>query len=95
MHSWVRGTGPGTGTTQPGAGWRAFHGLYWLLVIGVIVAVLALSIRLTTRDVRHAEPAFRSSSHARRNFALDILEARYARGEIDRADYLGRREEIS
>ena len=66
------------------SGWMWFGGLFWLLIIASIVAVVTwLLIRATgpagdTRD---------SSDSARR-----ILAERFARGGIDEDEYIRRRE---
>ena len=71
------------------------HGLFWPLMIVLIAAILVVAFRLATRDVRSNEAATGSSARRRPNSARDIHEARYSRGEIDRADYLERKRELS
>ena len=71
------------------------HGLFWPLMIILIVAVLAVAFRLATRDVRANEAATGSSPRRRRNSARDILDEQYALGEIDRGEYLERKQELS
>ncbi len=52
------------------------HGLLWLVLIGLGIAVLARSLR---NDGRSAPPQEES--------ALDVLKKRYARGEIDKDEF--------
>ncbi|HLF58423.1 MAG TPA: SHOCT domain-containing protein [Alphaproteobacteria bacterium] len=70
-----------------GSGWMiGFHALFWLVVLGVLVAVAFALIR-----------QFSQSSGERRSdsSALAILEARYARGEIDREEFLQRKKDLT
>jgi putative membrane protein len=62
-----------------GMGWGMT--LVWLLPI----LLIALAIRYVIRD-RDGKPE---------RTALDILKARYARGEIDREEFLQRRADLS
>lgn len=69
-----------------GDGWGHMFGggllmlLFWVAVIAVIVWLVVAMVR-------------RGSASGGRS-ALDILEERYARGEIDRADYEARRQDL-
>lgn len=71
-----------------GLGWGGMW-FGWLLMIGFTVAVVVLAIWL----IRLSTPAsHRESGAADRQqqlqSALDILQARYARGEITKEEYL-------
>lgn len=57
-----------------------FMWIFWLLLIFVIVFVL--------------KAAFDNTSPGERTTALDILNKRYARGEIDEEEYERRRAEL-
>lgn len=58
--------------------------LFWVLVFAAVVALLAWGIRAVTgRDVDRTG-----------NNALQILEERYARGEINREEYLAKRRDL-
>ncbi len=62
------------------SGWywaMGLHGLFWLVLVGLVVAALALLIRSLAR-----------SGSATGNSTMALLDARYARGEIDRGAYL-------
>ncbi len=61
------------------------HGLFWLLLIGIAVTALTLLIRSRGRSV----------SQAGGDGAMIILEARYARGEIERGEYQERKRDLS
>lgn len=65
------------------AWWSAANGLFWL-------AVVVLVVILVSRGPRHhpGGPFWRSSA------ALDILEQRYARGEIGRDEYLQKKNDL-
>ena len=66
------------GFEHVGMGW-------WMILIWLVPAVLvALVIRYVVRD-RDGKPV---------DTALEILERRYARGEIDRDEFLKRRADL-
>lgn len=76
---------------QDHTGWSwifGLHGLFWLLMIILIAAILVISLRFATRDVRSTESAAGSLECRRPNNAHDILEARYVRGTIERHENL-------
>ena len=62
-------------------GWMLVHGAFWLLLLALLVFG---TIALTRR----------SRSSAGESAALDVLNGRYARGEIDRDEYLQRKKDI-
>lgn len=65
-----------------GVGWAVFavmHVLWWVIVIGLAIAAL----RAMTG--RYRRP---------RDSALDILRRRYARGEIDAAEFQERKKQL-
>ena len=65
--------------------WGPFHMLIPLLFLGLIVTgVIVLVRKLWPEDERR----FRGSR------ALDLLDERYAKGEIDREEYQRRRQDI-
>jgi putative membrane protein len=66
-------------------GWWPLGGLLWLLVVGLaVVGVIAVARRLLGRT-----DGFGANSGSRK-----VLDERYARGEIDREEYLQRRKDI-
>jgi putative membrane protein len=67
--------------------WMVFHGLVWLaFLIVVVVAAVAL--------IRHLWRIGGSGAGGSGGSAVRILEERYARGEIDREEFLQRRRDL-
>jgi putative membrane protein len=67
-----------------GMGWMiAANGVFWLILLGIAAALV---YRLA-RPTGQAHPGVRSSG-------LSILEDRYARGEIQRDEYLQKKQDI-
>jgi putative membrane protein len=77
--------GPHQFFADDGLGW--LHGLFWLLIVVAIVAGVFLVVRLVLEQPRGRG----GSGHSA---ALAELDLRYARGEVDRADYLQRRADL-
>lgn len=75
----------GYGWGWPGFLWMGLGGLFWLVVLGLLVwtAVRLLSSRTTTN-----QPPVHGPS------PLEILEQRYARGEIDAVTFEQMRERL-
>lgn len=71
------------------------HGLFWPLMIVLAAAILLVSFRLGTRDIHSNAAAAGSSTRWRRDSARNTLDERYARGNIDHATYLKRKQELS
>ena len=79
----LMGGGWGQGGHWLGMG---LHGLFWFLLIGVIAITVIWAARATNRpDIQTA-----SGGPSPR----EILDARYARGEIERDDYLVRKRNL-
>jgi putative membrane protein len=74
--------------------WFPFHGLITLIVI-----VLILSLIFGRRHHYYypppATPAANPAAGPSRSDALTILEGRYARGEIQRDEYLQKKQDLS
>jgi putative membrane protein len=69
-------------------GWHwgmGLHGLFWLIVIGLAIVLVVVLVRQFGRG--EAPPRLKRS-------ALDIVEERYARGEIDREEYLQKKKDL-
>jgi putative membrane protein len=84
------GYGPDWGMMGYG-GWGWFGPLtmiIWLLILGLIIAGIVWFVRAMTQRA--------DSPHlpARRSPGLEPLEERYARGEINRDEYLEKRRDI-
>lgn len=61
----------------------------WLMMIGFTVAVVVLVIWLIKLSTPASQMNSGSASHEQQvQSALDILQARYARGEISKEEYL-------
>jgi len=67
-------------------GWLGLgmHGLFWLLLAAVFAMIVIWAMRAASRH--HAA--------APGSDAREILDGRYARGEIDREDYLARKRDL-
>lgn len=80
--------GGGYGPGMSGWGWGlmgGLHGIFWLVLLVLVGIALVALIRYLWRGPG-GEP---SASSARR-----LLDERYARGEIERAEYLQRRQDL-
>ncbi len=86
--------GWGPGYYGPGmmGGFGLFWGLLWLLVIVGIVLGMAFLIR-GAFTCRHRQGC-RSGGSDNGNAALKLLSERYARGEIERDEYLEKRSDL-
>lgn len=69
-----------------GGHWLGFglHGLFWLLLAAAVATAVIWAVRTSSR-----QPAAAPGGDAR-----EILDGRYARGEIDREDYLARKRDL-
>ena len=83
------GYGPGWGMGGwGGAGLGPIFMIFWLLVIVALIAGVAWFVRSASY---HDGGPLRGPS---RSSSLDILEERYARGEINRDEYLEKRRDM-
>ncbi|MCC7017280.1 MAG: SHOCT domain-containing protein [Rhodospirillales bacterium] len=81
--------GGGYGPGMSGWGWGlmgGLHGLFWLVLLVLAGIALVALVRYLWRGGGGPDV---TSSSARR-----LLDERYARGEIDRAEYLQRRQDL-
>lgn len=67
-------------------GWSLLHGGFMLLVIAGLVLGAFLLVRLASGGTRGASPS--------RPAGLAVLEERYAKGEIERDEYLQKKQDI-
>jgi putative membrane protein len=81
------GYGPHWGMMGEYGGFGGFGMFIWPIVL---IAIVALVIWL----VRSGAPAGANTILARRSAGLDVLEERYARGEINRDEYLQKKKDI-
>lgn len=81
------GYGPGSGMMGGwgGYGFGLLHMAFWVVVLIAII----LGIVWLVRSVAGGQAA-----PPRRSVGLDVLEERYARGEIKREEYLEKRRDI-
>ena len=81
-----------------GSGWNDAGG--WMMGIGMIavVALIAVGVYLLVRATSGQRQQFAGptgeAQSAFRNSGLDVLDDRYARGEIERDEYLARRQDL-
>ena len=89
------GYGPGYGMMNGwgyggygGYGFGVLHMVFWVVIlIGVIAGIVWLVRSMASAGAHGALPS-------RRSAGLDVLEERYARGEINRDEYLQKKRDI-
>ncbi len=73
--------------------WMALHGVMFLAVVALIAIGVAVAIRFLTRaDAGKTHTV--SGGDGGRQSALGILDSRYARGEVDREEYLQKKKDL-
>jgi putative membrane protein len=76
-------------------GWGGGYGFgYGLIHMAVSVAVVVGMVLLVIWAVRTMSGAGPHALHQRRSSGLDVLEERYARGEVNRDEYLQKKKDI-
>jgi len=74
-----------------GMGWGWFGMmLFWLIPLLVVIVLTAAAIKYLFSGGARSNTATRDD----RNRALEVLEERYARGEINREEYLQKRDDM-
>ena len=63
-----------------------FGFIFWLVILAVVVAGIVWFVRSQQYNQRSPE---------RRSTALDVIEERYARGDITREEYLQKKRDIT
>lgn len=86
---WGNGSDWGTIGNWGNMWWGPFGMIIWPLLLVAIVVAIVWMVRPATR------PGAGEISPSRRSAGLDILEERYARGEIDRDEYLQKKRDMS
>lgn len=81
------GYGPGWGMMGGYGAYGPFHMIIWIVVLILIVAAVVWLMRSFVLPGAHHLPP-------RRSAGLDVLEERYARGEIPRDEYLQKKKDI-
>ena len=81
--------------------WDSWHaGGEWMMGIGIVAVVLLIAVgvylvfRATSSRSGGLAGYSNGASAAPSDSALDLLDSRYARGEIEREDYLSRRQDL-
>lgn len=70
-----------------GFGYGLVHMVIWVVILAAIIVGIVWLVRsLAANDGRYALP--------HRSASLDVLEERYARGEINRDEYLQKKHDI-
>jgi len=90
----IMGYGYGPNWGMMGGDWSygaygAIHMIIWLAILIAIIAGVVWLVRSM------AAPAAHHSLPPRRSAGLDVLEERYARGEINRDEYLQKKKDIT
>ncbi len=80
------GYGPDWGMMGGGYGASGvFQMIFWIVILGAIIAAVVWFVR--TPGAYRSRPG--------RSSGLDVLEERYARGEINREEYLQKKQDIT
>ncbi|MDP1910132.1 MAG: SHOCT domain-containing protein [Hyphomicrobium sp.] len=93
--AYAQPSGPGAGSYGPGYGMMGGYGygygpvhmIVWAVVLIAIIVGVVWMVRSMTGPHAHHMPPKRSSG-------LDVLEERYARGEVTREEYLQKKKDI-
>lgn len=73
-----------------GGNWLGPFGmLFWFLILALLIAAVVWLFRRNDRSSGERPPLSRHPP------ALDVLEERYARGEIDRDEYLQKKRDLT
>jgi putative membrane protein len=82
------GYGPGFGMMGGwGGGFFPFSGIFGLLILALVIVAIVWLVRTIMRPQDRA-------SRERPSAGLDVLDQRYARGEINRDEYLQKRADV-
>jgi putative membrane protein len=87
------GYGPGWGM-MGGWGYGGYGWGYGLLHVAVSVAVIVCVVFVVIWALRAITGVGPRGLHMHRSSGLDVLEERYARGEINRDEYLQKKKDI-
>lgn len=81
-------SGPSVGSGWPWAWWMLSHGIASLLFLALLIGAVIILVRFLRGG------GGRRGSGNQRSPGLDVLEERYAQGEIDRGEYLQKKRDI-
>ena len=71
-------------------GSHAGHPIFWIFVIGIVIALIVAAIVALVRH--YGGPRGQSAMPTAPSSAQELLAQRFARGEIDEAEYTARRD---
>lgn len=79
----------GYGWMHGGGSWlgMGLHGLFWILLLTAIIIAIVWAVRSANRPYEHGNRIAGPS-------ARELLDTRYANGEIEREDYLARKKDL-
>jgi putative membrane protein len=77
-----------------GGGWGGYGGGYGLLHVAITVAVVVCVVFLVIWAFRTLTGVGPHPMHGRRSPGVEVLEERYARGEIQREEYLQKKKDL-
>ena len=69
-------------------GWMPFHGVFFLLLLVLVIVGVVALVRFVFIGSSHP-----SRGHGR-SPGLDVLEERYAKGEMNRDEYLQKKRDL-
>ena len=69
--------------------WGPLHMIFWILILVAVIVGIVWFVR----SLSHGGPT--QSYRPSRSPGLDVLEERYARGELNRDEYLQKKRDIS
>jgi putative membrane protein len=82
------GYGPGWGMMGGwGYGYGPIHMIVWIVIVAAVIALCAWMMRSVCMPGMHRHVVAHSPG-------LDVLEQRYARGEINRDEYLQKKQDL-
>jgi putative membrane protein len=82
----MMGYGDGWGS----GGWMMlFGGFFWIILLAIGIAAVVWIVRAGTHGGHYAPPRIQRGSSG-----LDVLEERYARGELNRDEFLQKKRDI-
>ena len=92
------GYGPGSGYGMMGGGFGYGMGpfgiIIWVLIMIAVVAVVVWLVRSIVVGGHHPMMHMMPPLGSRRSTGLDVLKERYAKGEINRDEYLAKKRDI-
>jgi putative membrane protein len=70
------------------------HGLFWLVFLALVIVAGVALVRYLWRSASPARPGASETGASPRQSALETLYLRYARGEIERDEYLVKKKDL-